>query len=151
MKQHSPQHWMQLALEQAKLAESHGEVPVGAVIVLDNKLIASGYNKNITDKDCSLHAEIDAIRQASKILNNYRLINCELYVTLEPCMMCLGAMIHARVKTLYYGATDPKTGVLGGQVDLTKLYKANHNIEIYPNILAQPCSDILKQFFQRRR
>jgi len=147
----TPDYWMSLALEQAKIAESLGEVPVGAIIVKDNKLIASAYNSPIKSNDSSAHAEINVIRQAGEVLKNYRLIGCELYVTLEPCMMCLGAMIHSRISKLYYGANDPKTGVLGGQVDLTKIYNSNHNIEVYNNILSEPCSKILKKFFKSRR
>jgi tRNA(adenine34) deaminase len=143
--------FMQLALEQAKLAEQLGEVPVGAVIVLDGQVIAVGHNKSIMQSDASLHAEIDAMRQASLKLSNYRLVNCELYVTLEPCMMCLGAMLHSRIKKLYYGASDPKTGALGGLINLQEYYKVNHAIEIYPNIHPQPCSDILKNFFKQKR
>jgi tRNA(adenine34) deaminase len=143
--------FMQLALEQAKLAEQFGEVPVGAVIVLDGQVIAVGHNKSIMQSDASLHAEIDTMRQASLKLNNYRLVNCELYVTLEPCMMCLGAMLHSRIKKLYYGASDPKTGALGGLINLQEYYKVNHVIEIYSNIHPQPCSDILKNFFKQKR
>lgn len=147
----NPEHWMQQALEQAKLAESHGEVPVGAVLVIDNKIIAKGHNKSITYNDPSLHAEIDVLRQAGQILNNYRLINAQLYVTLEPCMMCLGAMLHSRIKSLYYGASDPKTGAIGGLVDLTKQYQVNHQIIIHAGVLAEPCSQILKSFFKSKR
>lgn len=143
--------YMQLALEQATLAEQCGEVPVGAIIVLDNNVIAVGHNKSIMHSDATQHAEIDAMRQASLELKNYRLTNCELYVTLEPCMMCLGAMLHSRIKKLYYGASDPKTGALGGLVNLGSHYKVNHNIEIIHNVLQQPCADILKNFFRQRR
>lgn len=143
--------YMQLALQQAELAEQQGEVPVGAVIVLDNNIIALGRNKSISYQDATLHAEIDAIRQASLKLNNYRLVNCEIYVTLEPCMMCLGAVIHSRIKKVYYGASDPKTGALGGLVNLMDYYKANHKIEVYHNIYQQPCADILTEFFKRKR
>lgn len=146
-----PEEWMQLALKQAELAEATGEVPVGAVLVFDNKLIATGHNNSIGYHDPSAHAEIDVIRKAGKCLNNYRLVNCELYVTLEPCMMCLGAIIHSRIAKLYYGASDSKTGALGGLINLTQHYKVNHEIEIYPHILAKPSSDILKQFFKGKR
>lgn len=147
----TPTQWMQLALEQAKLAWQQGEVPVGAVIVLNNKLVATGYNKSISSSDPSMHAEVDAIRAAGQVLENYRLIDCELYVTLEPCMMCLGAMLHARIKKLYFGTVDPKTGVLGGQVNLIDYYTANHNIEVHRGLCEQQCSDILKDFFKARR
>ncbi len=147
----SPEHWMHHAFAQAKLAEQHGEVPVGAILVLNNQIIAQGHNKSITYNDPSLHAEVDVIRQAGQQLNNYRLVDCDLYVTLEPCMMCLGAMFHSRIKRLYYGASDPKTGALGGLVDLTSYYKTNHQIEIYPNILEKECSNLLKDFFRKKR
>lgn len=148
---HSPEYWMNHALLQAKVAEQHGEVPVGAVLVYNDQIIAAGHNKSITYNDPSLHAEVDVIRQAGQQLNNYRLVDCDLYVTLEPCMMCLGAMLHSRIKRLYYGASDPKTGALGGLVDLTHHYKSNHRIEVYPNILANECSNLLKDFFKSRR
>jgi len=147
----TPEYWMQLALEQAKLAESKGEVPVGAIIVKNNKLIAPGHNNSINTKDPTTHAEIDAIRQACQKLDNYRLLDCELYVTLEPCMMCLGAMVHSRISKLYYGASDPKTGVLGGKIDLSSFYQTNHQIKVFSNILSEPCGEILKNFFKQRR
>lgn len=149
--QSTHEYFMQQALEQAKLAWEHGEVPVGAVLVQDNQIIAKGHNKSITYSDSSLHAEIDVIRQAGQKLSNYRLVDTELYVTLEPCMMCLGAILHSRINKIYYGASDPKTGALGGLVDLTKQYQVNHKVEIIPNILAKPCSEILKEFFRLRR
>ncbi|MBP9721762.1 MAG: tRNA adenosine(34) deaminase TadA [Gammaproteobacteria bacterium] len=142
---------MNLALEQAKLAEKIGEVPVGAVIVKNSKLISTGYNHSIARHDPSGHAEIVALRSACQLLENYRLIDCDLYVTLEPCMMCLGALIHARIKRLYFAASDPKTGSLGGLVDLAKIYQTNHRIEIIPQILSKPCSELLKFFFKSRR
>lgn len=147
----SADYWMQLALEQAKLAETLGEVPVGAVIVKNGELIAAGHNNSISYNDPSAHAEIDVIRLAGQKLNNYRLIDCDLYVTLEPCMMCLGAIIHSRINKLYYGASDPKTGALGGQVDLIQHYKSNHHIEIIPYTLQEQCSDILVKFFRKKR
>lgn len=146
-----PEHWMVLALEQAKIAESKGDVPVGAVIVKNNALIAKAFNSNIASCDPTAHAEIECMRTASKKLNNYRLIDCEIYVTLEPCMMCLGALLHARVKKLYFGAADPKTGSIGGLIDLSKIYLVNHQIDITGNILSEECSRLLKDFFKARR
>lgn len=146
-----PEYWMTQALEQAKIAQSKGEVPVGAVIVKNNQLISSGHNYSITTQDPTMHAEVAAIRKASLVLNNYRLISCELYVTLEPCMMCLGAMVHSRISKLYYGATDPKTGVLGGKIDLSDAYLTNHKIDINSGILKNQCSNILSDFFKTRR
>ena len=147
----TPEQFMLVALEQAKQAELCGEVPVGAVVVLNNEIIAKGQNFCITKNDPTMHAEIHALRQAGTYLNNYRLQGCDLYVTLEPCMMCLGAMLHARIQRVYYGASDPKTGALGGRVNLNDLYTVNHTLEIYPNILSEACSQLLKKFFQARR
>ncbi len=146
-----PEYWMTVALEQAKIAESKGDVPVGAVIVKNNALIAKAFNSNIVSCDPTAHAEIECMRAASKKLNNYRLIDCEIYVTLEPCMMCLGALLHARVKKLYFGATDPKTGSIGGLIDLSKIYLVNHQIDIIGNILSEECSRLLKDFFKAKR
>ncbi len=151
MQNQSPEYWMNLALEQARYAQSIGEVPVGAVIVKDNELVAVGYNCSITSQDPSAHAEIVAIRNAAQKLANYRLIDCDLYVTLEPCIMCLGALLHSRINKLYYGASDPKTGALGGLVDLSKLYIVNHQILTQGGILTESCSVILKDFFRNKR
>lgn len=147
----SHEYWMQLALEQAEIAASKQEVPVGAVIVKNNKLIASGHNYSINCTDPTMHAEIAAIRGAGIRINNYRLIDCDLYVTLEPCMMCLGAIVHSRIKSLYYGAKDHKTGVLGGKIDLSDVYKTNHSININSGILADKCSALLTNFFKAKR
>lgn len=151
MQNYSHEYWMNLALEQARYAQSIGEVPVGAVIVQNNQLVASGYNYSINSQDSTAHAEVVAIRQAGQKLTNYRLTGCDLYVTLEPCIMCLGALLHSRVNHLYYGASDPKTGALGGLVDLSGLYIINHKITVTKNILAEPCSALLKDFFKSKR
>lgn len=148
---YSPEYWMNLALEQAKYAESIGEVPVGAIIVKDNQIIAKGFNNSINSCDPTAHAEVVALRSAGVYFNNYRLTNCDLYVTLEPCIMCLGALLHSRINKLYYGASDPKTGALGGLVDLTQLYIINHQLNITGQILASECSIILKEFFKCKR
>lgn len=147
----TPEYFMQQALAQARLAEQHGEVPVGAVLVADNQIIAVGHNRSITLNDSSSHAEIDVIRRAGEVIQNYRLVDTELYVTLEPCMMCLGAILHSRIKKVYFGASDPKTGAIGGLVDLTEHYKVNHNVEVVSGVLARECSEILKNFFKSRR
>lgn len=142
---------MQIALEQAKLAESLGEVPVGALIVKDGEIIAAAHNQPIGLHDPSAHAEIQAIRKAAKILGNYRLVDCTLYVTLEPCVMCTGAIQHARIAQLVYGAHDPKTGACGSVVNLMTEDKLNHHTAVIAGVLAEPCGDMLSQFFKRRR
>lgn len=142
---------MQLALEQAKLAESLGEVPVGALIVKDGEVIAAAHNQPIGLHDPSAHAEIQAIRKAAKILGNYRLVDCTLYVTLEPCVMCTGAIQHARIAQLVYGAHDPKTGACGSVVNLMTEDKLNHHTAVIAGVLAEPCGEMLSQFFKRRR
>ncbi len=142
---------MQIALEQAKLAESLGEVPVGALVVKDGEIIAAAHNQPIGLHDPSAHAEIQAIRKAAKILGNYRLVDCTLYVTLEPCVMCTGAIQHARIAQLVYGAHDPKTGACGSVVNLMTEDKLNHHTAVIAGVLAEPCGDMLSQFFKRRR
>ena len=143
--------WMVLAIEQAKLAEKIEEVPVGAVLVQDNQLIASAHNQPIANNDPTAHAEIQLLRVAGKKLNNYRLPNTTLYVTLEPCTMCLGAMIHARVSRVVFGAYDEKTGVCGSCQDLSTSECFNHSIEIEGGVLADDCKDLLQKFFKRKR
>ncbi len=143
--------WMTLALEQARLAQAMDEVPVGAVLVQDDQLIASAHNQPITSHDPTAHAEIQLLRKAGKELNNYRLPNTTLYVTLEPCTMCLGAMIHARVSRIVFGAYDEKTGVCGSCQDLTTSECFNHLIELQGGILADESKILLQQFFKRKR
>ncbi|MBU2437878.1 MAG: tRNA adenosine(34) deaminase TadA [Acidobacteria bacterium] len=142
--------WMKLALEQARLAEEAGEVPVGAVVVKDGEVIGCGFNRTILDSDPTAHAEITALRQAADILKKYRLPDCDLYVTLEPCAMCLGAAVQARIRRLIYGAADPKSGA-AETVFRLPMEKLNHKIEIRSGIMASECGNILKVFFQRRR
>ena len=142
---------MQIALEQAKLAESLGEVHVGALVVKDGEIIAAAHNQPIGLHDPSAHAEIQAIRKAAKILGNYRLVDCTLYVTLEPCVMCTGAIQHARIAQLVYGAHDPKTGACGSVVNLMTEDKLNHHTAVIAGVLAEPCGEMLSQFFKRRR
>ena len=143
--------WMVLAIEQAKLAEKIEEVPVGAVLVQDNQLIASAHNQPIANNDPTAHAEIQLLRVAGKKLNNYRLPNTTLYVTLEPCTMCLGAMIHARVSRVVFGAYDEKTGVCGSCQDLSTSECFNHSIGTKGGVLADDCKDLLQKFFKRKR
>lgn len=143
--------WMQEALSLAELAGSEGEVPVGAVLVKKGEMIGQGWNQSISLCDTSAHAEIIAIRTANKTMGTYRLPGTTLYVTLEPCMMCVGAMIHARIERLVFGAYDHKTGAAGSVFDLANTGKLNHNVEVTGGILAEPCGTILKNFFKQRR
>ncbi|GAB3419522.1 tRNA adenosine(34) deaminase TadA [Massilia agilis] len=143
--------FMQLALDQARLAWAVGEVPVGAVVVRDGEVIATGYNQPIGRHDPTAHAEIVALRAAAEKLGNYRLPGCELYVTLEPCVMCSGAMMHARLSRVVYAAVDPKTGACGSVVDLFKQEQLNHHTEVVGGVLADEASAMLKGFFAERR
>jgi tRNA(adenine34) deaminase len=145
------EHWMQHALELAKKAEAAGEVPVGAVIVRNGELISEGWNQPISSCDPSAHAEIIALRAAGRKLDNYRLLDTELYVTLEPCPMCVGAMLHARVKRVIYAATDPKTGALGGAYDLLNSVSHNHAFEVTGGVLEAQSRAMLQAFFRSRR
>ncbi|UCB55061.1 MAG: tRNA adenosine(34) deaminase TadA [Thiotrichales bacterium] len=145
------EQWMQRALELAKRAEAAGEVPVGAVIVLNGELVSEGWNQPISASDPSAHAEIIALRAAGRKLDNYRLLDTELYVTLEPCPMCVGAMLHARVKRVIYAATDPKTGALGGAYDLLTSVSHNHSFEVTKGVLAEQSGEMLRAFFRNRR
>jgi len=142
---------MKLALEQARLAQVMDEVPVGAVLVQDDQLIASAHNQPIINHDPTAHAEIQLLRKAGQVLNNYRLPNTTLYVTLEPCTMCLGAMIHARVSKIVFGAYDEKTGVCGSCQDLSTSECFNHTIDTQGGVLADECKNLLQQFFKNRR
>ena len=144
-------YWMQQALLQAKIAESKGEVPVGAIIVYDGEQIASGYNQPILANDPTAHAEIIALRNAGINLGNYRLSNCSLYVTIEPCAMCAGAIIHARVKELIVGATDIKAGACGSALSVLNHSKLNHQVQYQQGVLAAECRKIIQNFFQKRR
>jgi tRNA(adenine34) deaminase len=144
--------WLRAALAQAEDAEAAGEVPIGAVILgPDNSLIAKGQNRVIRDHDPTAHAEIIALRSAGLALKNYRLEHCSLFVTLEPCSMCAGAMIHARIGRLVFGAFDPKAGAVGSVISVLNHPQLNHRIEVTGGILADECGDRLRQFFQSRR
>jgi tRNA(adenine34) deaminase len=145
---------MHSALDEARAAESAGEVPIGAVIVHAGKIIARGQNRVLRDNDPTAHAEIVALRAAGLALGNYRLESCELFVTLEPCAMCAGAITHARITRLYYGAADPKAGACGAdQSPLSVLNHPalNHRVEVVPNILTDECGSLLREFFRARR
>lgn len=142
---------MQLALDLARQAATNDEVPVGAVVVKDGVVIGSGSNAPIGTHDPSAHAEILAMRQAAAHLGNYRLVDCTLYVTLEPCAMCAGAIQHARLAKLIFGASDPKTGACGSVVNLMNEPKLNHHTEVISGVLAQECGAVLSEFFAARR
>jgi tRNA(adenine34) deaminase len=146
---------MRLALDQALNAQLAGEVPVGAVIVrrVDGvmQVVATGYNRPITTHDPTAHAEIVALRHAAQLLENYRLPDCELYVTLEPCAMCAMALMHARLKRVVFGAADPKTGAAGSVLDLFAQRQLNHQTQLVGGVLADPCGQLLREFFAERR
>lgn len=143
--------WMRHALHLATKAEAAGEVPVGAVLVKDQQLIAEGWNQMISLHDPSAHAEMLAVRQAGQLLHNYRLPDCTLYVTLEPCSMCAGMLVHSRLARLVYGASDYKTGAAGSVMNLVQHPQLNHQLEVTGGVLAEQCAALLSAFFQRRR
>ena len=143
--------WMALAIKQAVKADTEGEAPIGAVLIKDEQLIAQAHNQPISTNDVTAHAEIQLLRAAGKHQKNYRLIDTTIYVTLEPCAMCLGAMMHARIARIVFGAFDSKTGVCGSRVDLTTESFFNHEIEISRGILEKECKELLQSFFNSRR
>ena len=143
--------FMKEALKEAKKAYDKLEVPVGAIIVKDGKIIARGHNLKETKFDTTNHAEIIAIQKASKKLKSWRLLDCEMYVTLEPCSMCAGAIINSRIKKVYIGANDEKTGAVGSVLNLFEDYKFNHNVEFEKGILKEDCENVLKDFFKNLR
>ena len=143
--------YMKAALKEAEKAYNLLEIPVGAVIVKDRKIIARAHNQKETKNDTTKHAEILAIQKASKKLNSWRLIDCEMYVTLEPCTMCAGAIINSRIKKVYYGTEDQKTGACGSVLNLFEDYTFNHKVETEKNILQKECENILKRFFKELR
>ena len=143
--------FMEIALEQAKLSYSEDEVPVGALVVHENKIIGIGRNKSISQNNPIAHAEIIAIQQASDYLKNYRLVNCDLYVTLEPCIMCMGAIFHARINRLFFGAWDSKTGACGGKINLAQDKTLNYHCTSTGGILEEQSAQLLQKFFRERR
>ncbi len=147
----SDQHWMQAAIQLAQKAEELGEVPVGAIIVKDNVLISEGFNQPISQHDPTSHAEIMALRNAAQNLKNYRLPNTTLYVTLEPCAMCAGAIIHARVERVVLGTFDPKGGAAGSIFSILGTDKLNHEVDVTGGVLETECADLLKAFFKSKR
>ncbi|WP_345336671.1 tRNA adenosine(34) deaminase TadA [Ferrimonas pelagia] len=143
--------WMVRAMELASMAEAIGEVPVGAVLVRGDEVLAEGYNRSIIDHDPSAHAEMQCLRLAGPKLENYRMLDTTLYVTLEPCPMCAGALVHARVGRVVFGASDLKTGAAGSVMNLLDHPKLNHWPEVVGGVLAEPCAEQLSAFFRRRR
>ncbi|CAI0703362.1 tRNA-specific adenosine deaminase [Serratia liquefaciens] len=151
MTEYNDEYWMRQALRLALRAQEEGEVPVGALLVLDNQVIGEGWNRPIGRHDPTAHAEIMALRQGGSVLQNYRLLNATLYVTLEPCVMCAGAMVHSRIRRLVYGAADVKTGAAGSLVDILRHPGMNHQVEILSGVLAEECAVTLSNFFRMRR
>ncbi|MBO4899128.1 MAG: tRNA adenosine(34) deaminase TadA [Lachnospiraceae bacterium] len=143
--------YMKEALQQARLAYKHGEVPIGCVIVYEGRIIGRGYNRRNTDKCTLSHAEITAIKRASKEMGDWRLEECTMYVTLEPCQMCAGAIVQARIPTVYAGASSPKAGCAGSVLDILTNNEFNHQVEYEQGLLEKECSDLLKKFFVELR
>jgi tRNA(adenine34) deaminase len=142
---------MRAALAEAEAAAQSGEVPVGAVVVVGGEVIARGHNRSETDNDPSAHAEVVALREAARKAGNYRLTDATLYVTLEPCAMCMGALVQARIERLVFGAYDPKAGAAGSAIDLSDSPSFNHSFEINGGVLAEECGAVLKSFFESKR
>ncbi|MGB0732937.1 MAG: tRNA adenosine(34) deaminase TadA [Pontibacterium sp.] len=143
--------YMHHALSLANKAAELGEVPVGAVVVVDGVIVGEGWNRPITDNDPTAHAEVVALRDAAKNVDNYRLVNADMYVTIEPCSMCAGAMVHARIARLIYGATEPKAGVAQSRTEFFKSPWLNHRIEVIGGVLGDECSAKISAFFKQRR
>ncbi len=151
MKQHSDELWMEEALREAQRAQALGEVPIGAVVVCDGRVIGRGCNRPITENDPTAHAEILALREAGRALGNYRLENCDLFVTVEPCAMCAGAITHARIRRLIYGAEDPKAGGVTSVIVVLNHQGLNHQVEVTPGVLAGRSREMLQAFFREKR
>jgi tRNA(adenine34) deaminase len=145
------EYWMAQALELAKKAQDAGEIPVGALLVKDNQLVAEGWNHSIENHDPTAHAEIITLQKAGTALQNYRLLDTTLYVTLEPCIMCAGAMIHSRIGRVVYGANDFKTGACGSFINIMSQPGLNHYVEVTSGVLEETCSSMLSDFFRMRR
>ena len=143
--------YMAKALQLAEQAGAIGEVPVGAILVKDGEIVGEGFNQPISGCDPTAHAEIVAMRNAAKNLNNYRLNDCDLYVTIEPCTMCVGAMVHGRIRRVLFGALEPRAGALQSQLQLMNQSHYNHSIEWQGGVLAQECGDLISSFFRRKR
>ena len=151
MKQRSDELWMEEALREAQRAQALGEVPVGAVVVLDGRVIGRGCNRPITENDPTAHAEILALREAGQTVRNYRLTDCDLFVTVEPCAMCAGAITHARIRRLVYGADDPKAGGVKSVVEVLNHQGLNHHVEVIAGVLAGRSREMLQAFFREKR
>lgn len=147
----SDELWMQEALRAAQRALQAGEVPVGAVVVHQGHVVGRGFNRNIADSDPTAHAEVMAIREAGKTIGNHRLAGCELFATIEPCAMCAGALVHARIRRLVYGAEDPKTGAVHSLMRVLNHPGLNHQVEVRGGVLAGQCAELLQEFFRARR
>ena len=145
------ERWMEEALRLAHLAEVAGEVPVGVVVVCAGRFVGRGWNQVLTLGDPTAHAELQALREAARELNNYRLSGCQLYATLEPCAMCAGAIVHARIDRLVFGARDPKAGAAGGAMQVVNHPRLNHHVEVSAGVLAGRCTEMLQRFFRERR
>ena len=145
------EHFMKLALKEAQKALLIDEVPIGCVVVKDNKVISRGYNHRETKHDVSSHAEMEAIRKANKKLNNWRLVDCDLYVTIEPCLMCMGAIYQSHIKNVYYGAKDLKGGAITSSIDFSEIKNLNHYPNIVGGVLEEECSQIIKDYFKNKR
>ena len=143
--------WMERALELAALAAAAGEVPVGALVIKDGEIIGEGHNRNLLDNDPTAHAEIVALRQAAARVGNHRLTGCTMVATIEPCSMCAGALIHARIARLVYGASDPKAGAAGSTLQVINHPSLNHRMEVTAGVLGGKCSEILQNFFRQKR
>ena len=143
--------WMMAALEEARRARDAGEVPIGAVVVLDGAIVGRGFNQPISSGDPTAHAEIVAIRDAARQLGNYRLTGATLVVTIEPCLMCVGALVHARIATLVFGAAEPRTGAVVSTVRAAELPGHNHRVEVVGSILEDDCRELMQTFFRERR
>ena len=143
--------WMKIAISEANLAKNEGEIPVGAVLIQNAKLIAKAHNQPILNHDPTAHAEVEVLRKAGRKLKNYRFSGSTLYVTLEPCAMCLGAIMHARIERIVFGASDPKTGVCGSKTDLTAESFFTHKVKVNGGVLEEENKEILQSFFKSRR
>ncbi|WP_138496388.1 tRNA adenosine(34) deaminase TadA [Paenibacillus pinistramenti] len=149
--EYSDEYWMRFAIEEARKAEAIGEVPIGAVVVKNNEIIGRGHNLRETTHDSTAHAEMIAIRQASEALGAWRLLDCRLYVTLEPCPMCAGAIVQCRLPAVVYGTADPKAGCAGTLMNLLQEPRFNHRTEVLSGVLQEECSSMLSEFFRRLR
>ncbi len=148
---HSDEIWMEEALREAQRALALGEVPVGAVVVYEGRVVGRGCNRPLINNDPTAHAEIIALREAGQAVSNYRLLDCDLYVTVEPCAMCAGAITHARIRRLIYGAEDPKAGAVHSMLQVLNHPKLNHQVEVASGVLAARCMDLMQTFFREKR